>query len=226
MSPSFVIRVSHIRPAEACPANRHEAAGSRTHPCGRATASLGVEWFCLRTQAKHEHIAAAHLRRDAGIEVYLPRIRFRRSTRKGPAWFTEALFPSYLFARFNLATCCRRVHHSPGVREVVHFAGSWPTIPDEVIVELKRALPGREVAVVLTEAQPGDAVEISGGLFHGLRAVVTWVMPARQRVAVLLEFLGRQTSVELAGSAVIPDRDWRRDVLVSQVGWQGGRGEE
>jgi transcriptional antiterminator RfaH len=173
-------------------------------------------WFCLRTQPKHEHIAAAHLREEPGVEVYLPRIRFRRSTRKGPAWFTEALFPNYLFARFDLATCWRRVHHGRGVREIVHFAGSWPTIPEEVIADLKRALPGKEAQVLPGEAQAGDAVEISGGIFHGLRAVVTRVMPARQRVAVLLDFLGRQTSVELPKSAVIPEASWRREALPSR----------
>ena len=43
-------------------------------------------WFCLRTQPKHEHIAAAHLKDDPGIEIYLPRIRFKRATRRGPVW--------------------------------------------------------------------------------------------------------------------------------------------
>ena len=161
-------------------------------------------WFCLRTQPKHEHIAAAYLRRELEVEVYLPRIRFRRSTQKGPAWFTEALFPNYLFARFDLAACFRRVHHARGVRGIVHFSGSWPTIPERDIDALRKAIPEGEVCVLGAEVAVGDEVEISGGVFHGLRAVVTRVLPARQRVAVLLEFLGRQTSVELPGSAVIP----------------------
>ncbi len=186
-------------------------------PPGSAQACAGAAWFCLRTQPKREHVAAAHLRRQPGIEVYLPRIRFRRSTRKGPAWFTEALFPHYLFGRFNLASCWRQVHHSLGVREVVHFAGSWPTVPEEVISELKRALPGNEVQVLAAGAQTGDTVEISGGVFHGLCAVVTRVMPARQRVAVLLDFLGRQTNVELPSSAVIPEGSWLREALVSNT---------
>jgi transcription antitermination factor NusG len=50
-------------------------------------------------------------------------------------------------------------------------------------------------------------------VFHGLRAVITRVMPSRERVAVLLEFLGRQTTVELPGEALIRDMDERRLVL-------------
>jgi hypothetical protein len=46
-----------------------------------------------------------------------------------------------------------------------------------------------------------------------VKAVVTRVMPARQRVAVLLEFLGRQTAVELESAAVIREGDQRQGLL-------------
>src|SRR6266702_8086274 len=103
-----------------------------------AAPSSGVPaWFCVRTQPKHEHIAAGHLKKEPDIQVFLPRIRFKRSTRRGPVWFTEALFPNYLFARFDLAACLRKLHHLQGVRGVVHFGEQWPTIPDDVIAELR-----------------------------------------------------------------------------------------
>src|SRR3981189_2164980 len=97
-------------------------------------------WFCLRTQPKHAHIAAAHLKREPGLQVYLPRIRFKRSTRRGPVWFTEALFPSYLFARFDLAAALRKLRQVRGVSGVVHFGEQWPTIPDAVVEELRAAV--------------------------------------------------------------------------------------
>ncbi|MCU0784676.1 MAG: transcriptional activator RfaH [Verrucomicrobia bacterium] len=173
----------------------------------------GAAWFCLRAQPKHEHIAAAHLRKEPDLEVYLPRIRFKRSTRQGPVWFTEALFPSYLFARFDLAAGLRKVHHARGVRGVVHFGSQWPTIPDAVIDTLRATVGADQVHVIQEQLQPGEDVQISGGVFHGLRAVVTRVLPARQRVAVLLEFLGRQTTVELPTGAVLPAGDERKAIL-------------
>src|SRR5258707_5706332 len=166
-------------------------------------------WFCLRTQPKHEHIAAAHLKQEADVEVYLPRIRFKRSTRQGPVWFTEALFPNYLFARFDLALCHRKVQAARGVRGVVHFGQRWPAIPDAVIQQLRASVPADHVHVVSEELNTGDAVRISGGVFHDLQAVVTRVMPGRQRVAVLLEFLGRQTMVEVEKGAVVLEKDGR-----------------
>src|SRR5437879_3119452 len=165
-------------------------------PCTDQRApTSGPAWFCIRTQPKHEHIAAAHLKREPGVEVYLPRIRFKRSTRRGPVWFTEALFPSYLFARFDLAADLRKLSQVRGVTGVVHFGSQWPTIPDVVVDELRATVGADEVHVIREDLQPGETVEISGGAFHGLQAVVARVVPGRERVAVLLEFLGRQTRV-------------------------------
>src|ERR1035441_3647403 len=73
-----------------------------------------ANWFCLRTQSKHEHIAAVHLRKMDGVGVFLPRIRFQRNTRQGLAWVTEALFPGYLFARFDWHDSLRQVQAAHG----------------------------------------------------------------------------------------------------------------
>lgn len=154
-------------------------------------------WFCVQTQPKHEHIAAAQLRQNSSLEVFLPRIRYRRSTRCGPAWVTEALFPNYLFAHFDLVTQLRLIQATRGVRKVVHFGTRWPTIPEATIAELRSATGIDEVKVLSQDLHPGDAVEVADGVFHGLQALVTKVMPQRQRVSVLLDFLGRQTAVEL-----------------------------
>ena len=64
--------------------------------------------------------------------------------------------------------------------------------------------------------RPGEAALISGGPFHDLRAVITRVMPGRQRVAALLDFLGRQTVVELACGSVVGEADPRKSALNGQ----------
>jgi transcriptional antiterminator RfaH len=160
-------------------------------------------WFCIRTQLKREHIAAAALRTDLGLQTYLPRISFKRSTPRGPVWFTDALFPSYLFGRFHLESSAVAVQYSRGVRGIVHFGDQWPAVPDSVISELQLALGHCETHVIENDFAPGESVEIVGGAFHGLSAVVTRVMPSQDRIAVLLDFLGRQTAVELSANAVV-----------------------
>jgi transcriptional antiterminator RfaH len=180
-------------------------------PCGAPSGQLHggtpEAWFCLHTHPKHEHIAAAQLRQDPQIEVFLPRVRYRRLTRCGPAWVTEALFQNYFFARFDLSACLRRVRHARAIRGVVHFGDHYPAIPDAVITELRAATGPEELCLIADSFGPGDPVRIAGGPFHGLEAVVTRVMPGQQRVAVLLDFLGRQTTVELTSSQLVPGFD-------------------
>jgi transcription elongation factor/antiterminator RfaH len=165
----------------------------------------------VQGQPKHEHIAAAHLR-QANIEIWLPRIRFKKSSVRGPVWFTEVLFPSYLFARFDWQASLRLVHHTAGVSKVVSFGGKAPRIPDEVIAELKETIGDQEVLLVPETLQTGEPVQIAGGAFHGLTAVVTRVYSARERVRVLLDFLGRQTAVDLPVQWVVPEEAPRRRV--------------
>jgi len=168
------------------------------------------QWYCLKAQTKREHIAADHVRQIEDIEVFLPRIRFQRKTARGPAWFVEALFPGYLFARFDFQSQFRQVHHAHGVRGVVHFGERWPAIPTEAIAELQSALGSESIHVVSDPIVAGEEIEIATGAFRGLKAVVTRALPARERVQILLEFLGRQTIAEIPVAEVIREGDQRR----------------
>lgn len=172
-----------------------------------------LPWFCLKALPKHEHIAAAQLRKELMLEVFLPRIRLKRSRGGGPLWMTEALFPGYLFARFDLAESLRWVRSCRGVRAVVRFGDRCPTIPEETICELRRQVGDEIVHVLDPELQPGDQVKISGGAFHGLEAVVTKLLSGRERVGVLLEFLGRQATVEISRQHLMMVDEQRKVLL-------------
>lgn len=160
-------------------------------------------WFCVRTQPKHEHIAAGRLRNLDGIEVFLPRLRFRRKTVKGAAWVTEGMFPNYLFARFDWRLMLRAVQYSSGVLTVVHFGQQWPTIPDGVIASLRKAVGTEEVRIVPEPFEAGKQVEVVEGPFKGFDAVIVSSLPGRERIRVLMDFLGRQTPLELPASILI-----------------------
>ncbi len=162
-----------------------------------------LAWFCVRSQPKHEHIATANLRRLQGLEILNPRIRFKRASVRGPVWVTESLFPSYIFARFDLELGLETVCHTPGVAGVVHFGSFWPSIPDATISELQQLLGDDEVRIIEKTFRVGDEVEVASGAFAGFQGVITRVMPAQERVAVLLEFLGRQTVVQVGVDAII-----------------------
>jgi transcriptional antiterminator RfaH len=169
-------------------------------------------WYCLRSQPKHEHIGAARLREE-GIEVFLPRIRFQRASKRGPVWFTEPLFPNYLFARFLWQESARLVRHAPGVSSIVAFGPTVPTVPDETIAELRAQVGDEELKVIESRFEPNEPVQITGGALHGLTAIVTQVFPPKERVRVLLEFLGQQTTLEVEASALLKQKSPREQIL-------------
>jgi transcriptional antiterminator RfaH len=161
-------------------------------------------WFCLKTQPKHEHIASAALRQQLGVECFSPRIRFRKATRRGAVWFVEAMFPGYVFARFLYREQHRQVQYAPGIMSIVRFGLHVAAIDQATIAALRAASGEEEVVLFDPELKVGDAVQITEGAFQGLQAVVTQLLPARERVKVLLEFLGRQVEAEVHSPKVLP----------------------
>jgi len=163
-------------------------------------------WFCIRSQRRSEHIAAANLQKWHGIPVINPLIRFRRKTSRGAIWVTESMFPSYLFARFNWKRSLDGVRHTFGVSGVEHFGGFWPVVPDATIEHLRSLVGAEGVRLVEPAIAVGEEVEIGSGAFEGFRGIVARVMPARDRVAVLLDFLGRQTTVDVPMDGIVRER--------------------
>jgi transcriptional antiterminator RfaH len=155
-------------------------------------------WYCLRTQPKHEHIAAAQLRSSLGVEVFCPRVRIQKNTRTGLKWFVEALFPNYLFARFPLREQHARVRYSPGVRGIVQFGERFAAVGDDAIAELTGFIGADEVRTITFQLAHGDEVEIVSGPLQGQQGVVTHLHSARERVRILLEFLGQTREVEVS----------------------------
>lgn len=163
-------------------------------------------WFCLRTQPKHEHVAAAVLRREFSIPCFSPRLRFRKATRRGAVWFVEPMFPGYLFAHFVYRVRHRAVEHASGVAGMVHFGDNLAIVELDVISALQDKAGQEEVVTIDPEIGVGHSVTIAEPPFLGLEAVVTRVLPAKERVKVLLEFLGRPVETEISRKKVLSSR--------------------
>ena len=147
---------------------------SREQPIG--------SWFCLRAQPKREHIAGLCLRQFSEVEVFCPRVRIRKQTNRGPVWFVEAMFPGYLFARFDYPALHRRVRQGPGVSGFVQFGDRLALLPDELISEMRARMGKDELLEINQGMQPGQNVQITQGPFQGLEGLVTRLITARDRV--------------------------------------------
>ena len=163
-------------------------------------------WFCLRAQPKREHLAAVGLRKRFNIVCFAPRLRSRKLTRRGAVWFVEAMFPGYFFAQFDYQAERRRVEHSPGVTGILQFGDRLATIDAVTIANLQQRVQADEVITIDPELRVGQEVQIARGPLQGLEALVTQLLPASERVRVLLEFLGRSLQMEVSKETVIQRR--------------------
>ncbi len=173
----------------------------------------GWGWYCARTQPKHEHIAARGLRNRLGLEVFNPRLRVERATCRGVVKVIEPLFPGYVFVRCHLAERYDAIRYVTGVSSLVHFGQKIPAVSDETIDELQQCFESDEPMAVGNQFRPGTEVLVAEGPFLGSRGVVVNVLPAKQRVQILLEFLGRTTLAEVEGKSLTVEERVMADVL-------------
>lgn len=166
-----------------------------------------LAWYCARTKPKHEHIAAANVRKRLNLEVFHPQLRIERATRRGVARVVEPLFPGYIFVRCAIAEKLNEIQHTSGISSMVHFGSRIPTVEDSVIGELQECFEAESPLALSDCLSPGDEVVVGDGAFAGMRAFVLRVMPARQRVQVLLDILGGPTPVEVDRGSVVLERD-------------------
>ncbi len=157
-------------------------------------------WYCVKTQPKRETVAASQIE-ARGVEVFAPRIRFQRRTPRGKVWFDESLFPGYIFARFDLQENIRAVSSAYGVRGLVRFAGECAEVPGAMI-EMLRNEAQETIVISGPELKEGDEAVVAEGAMLGLRAVITKVLPGKDRVRILMDMMGTAIEAEVPVAAL------------------------
>lgn len=166
------------------------------------------QWYCVRTQTKREAIAASHLREVEEVDVFCPRLRYRKATRRGKIWWVEPMFPGYIMAKFKLAQHERTVTFCQGVRGLVKFGNEAPVVPASFVESLQHDLATKfheneesgvdEETIILTPSLfVGDEVEVATGPLRGMQGTILEIAPAQERLKVLLEFLGQEQPVDI-----------------------------
>ena len=188
--------------------------GETSHKvCNLRGVDGSLAWYCARTKPKHEHIAAANLRRNLELQVFHPRLRIERATQRGVMRVVEPLFPCYIFIRCVLEDNFSDIRHTNGISSLVHFGLKIPAVPDAIVEELRECFEDDDPITVEERISPADEVIFVEGAFTGMHAFVLRVMPAKRRVQVLLEVLGGLTPVEVERSAVVLEKNTLADFV-------------
>jgi len=165
-------------------------------------AEISKHWYCVRSKPKHERLASRCLRMIPGIEVFCPQIRYKKATARGPVWFNEAVFPGYIFVKFNLESKIRQICTTFGVQGMVRFGEKHAVVNDGIVDVLRKQLDGNDIKSFAAPVSVGEHATVLEGPFAGLEVVVSRVMPARERVGVLMDILGRVTEAEVKLSSL------------------------
>jgi transcriptional antiterminator RfaH len=166
--------------------------------------SNGAEkWYVVQSQPNAEQKAVAHLERQ-GFATYLPRYLKRRRHARRVEIVPAPLFPRYLFVGIDLAAQrWRSIFSTGGVSRLI-CQGEQPTAISECVIDSLRL---REDAggYVRLDYRPsfraGDKIRILEGVFADCLGLYEG-MRESQRVAILLDLLGRKVRVTVDLEAV------------------------
>ena len=162
------------------------------------TAVDASAWYVVHTQMNAEMKAARNLLRQ-GFDIYLPKFLKRRSHARKVEKVAAPLFPRYLFVCVDItAQRWRSIQSTFGVS---HFVSNGPG-PTPVAGNVLRLLKAREDANGFIQLDqrpkfvPGEKVRVLSGPFSDNLALFDG-MGDRDRVAILLDLLGRKVRVSI-----------------------------
>jgi transcriptional antiterminator RfaH len=167
------------------------------------TTIIEPRWYVVHTHVHAEMKAASHLERQ-GYGVYLPRYLKRRRHARRVETVAAPLFPRYLFVTIDrVAQRWRSIQSTIGVTHLVCNGEAPAFVTDAVVADLR----GREDerGYIQLDNRPrfarGDKVRVVDGVFDACFGLFDG-MADRDRVAILLDLLGRKVRVVLDGESV------------------------
>lgn len=160
-------------------------------------------WYVVQTHVNAEAKAARNLARQ-GFEIYVPRYLKRRSHARKIEKVAAPLFPRYLFVRIDTATQrWRSIQSTIGVSHLV-ANGSDPIPVRRDVLGLLKARED-ESGFIKLDWRPkfslGEKVRVLAGAFADNFGLFDG-LGDRDRVAILLDILGRKVRVSLEADLV------------------------
>ncbi len=156
------------------------------------------KWFVVQTQVNAEGKAARNLLQQ-GFEIYLPRYLKRRSHARKIDKIPAPLFPRYMFVQIDMASQrWRSIQSTFGVSHLV-FSGDEPAAVRNEIVERLKEREDNDGLIQLDRRDAfavGDKIRVLAGAFTDSLGLFEGLAD-RDRVAILLDFLGRKVRVSI-----------------------------
>lgn len=160
-------------------------------------AKLANRWLVAYTKPRMEQVALQNLERQA-FEAYLPLYKKFKKTETGMVPVLEPMFPRYIFFRPSKAEqSIESVRSTKGISNVVRFGHEPGVVSADMVDILKNFEADQNQATpeTLSNLKAGQKVKLKHVALGNMEGLVQSV--SAKRVAVLLEILGRPTTVQV-----------------------------
>ena len=158
-------------------------------------------WYLVQFKSNAHRLAERNLRRQ-GFETFLP---MQETCRRGASRFVSVLrplFPGYIFVKIAIeaAPWCK-INSTIGVSRIVSLGGNPKPLPLQLISKLMLRCDVSGKVLPPKKLNAGDSIEVLTGPFTNFVATVETI-DARQRVWVLMEFMGQSTRMNITPEKV------------------------
>ena len=130
------------------------------------------------------------------FDFYLPKITIKKISANP---IVEVIFPGYIFVNTSLENYSA-LKYTKGIKNIVKFGDNISCLSSEEIEAMQMAEETSKINPVALQIQVGQDVMIAKGSLKGIIAKVC-SLPSKERVGVLLSFLGSLRRV------TIPEKD-------------------
>jgi transcriptional antiterminator RfaH len=155
-----------------------------------------ANWCVVQTHTHAENKAALNLERQ-GFDTYFPRYLKRRRHARRVENVPAPLFPRYLFVGFDEASGrWRSIQSTLGVSHLVRNGESPAIISARVVDELRSREDGKGFVELSLPSKfvQGESIRVIDGVFGSCFGSFDGMVD-RDRVAILLDLLGRKVRV-------------------------------
>jgi transcription antitermination factor NusG len=152
-----------------------------------------VNWYAVKVRTRSESAAVASLRHH-DLETYCPQIMKRRKYSDRTKTVLEAIFPGYLFCRFDVFSKAHLVLASVAVEYIVKCGTQLVPVPISELDAVRRAVECGGMAA--TQPGVGEPVRVVAGPLRGVEGILVRDKD-RPRFVVSVQLINGSVSVDI-----------------------------
>ena len=135
---------------------------------------------------------------NQNFDFYLPKITIKKINTKPKV---EVLFPGYIFVNTSFENYSA-LQYTMGIKNIIKFGDNISCIASEEIKAMQTAEETSKIDPIATQIQIGQDVMIAKGSLAG-SIVKICSLPTKERVGVLLSFLGSMRRITISEKDLI-----------------------